>query len=76
MIMGITPVPPVEDPSLGSNTTAQERVGSSVFCANEQRTDDEQRTDNERSNGLTKSKKVTWADRVREGLTQRTKTSN
>ena len=72
MIMGITPVPPVEDPSLSSNTTAQERVGSSVFCANEQRTDNERWTDSK----ITKSKRVTWTDRVKEGLTQRTKTSN
>ena len=76
MIMGITPVPPVEDPSLGSNTTAKERVGSSVFCANEQRTDDESLADDKRTNGRAEPKKVTWADRVKEGLTQRTKTSN
>ena len=76
MIMGITPVPPVEDPSLGSNTTAQERVESSVFCANEQRTDDEPLADVKRTNGRIEPKKVTWADRVKEGLTQRTETSN
>ena len=47
MIMGQTTVPPVLDPSLGSDDPAQERVGNSVFCAGERRTDDGRRPDHD-----------------------------
>ncbi|CAJ1937343.1 unnamed protein product [Cylindrotheca closterium] len=57
MVMGITPVPPVEDPSL-TCPTSQERVGSSIFGAGGQRTDGENMTKMTRPT-------VTWADRVR-----------
>ena len=95
MIMGQTTVSPVLDPSLGSNTPAQERVGSSVFCAGERRTDDGRRPDHDgprTDDGQTtnkgrrtdiaqmkdskKLKSVTWADRVKKGMTQRKETSN
>ena len=93
--MGQTTVPPVLDPSLGSNTPAQERVGSSVFCAGErhtdggrradhdgrriddgQTTDGERRTDSGQTKDPAKLKSVTWADRVKKGMSQRDKTSN
>ena len=95
MIMGQTTVPPVEDPSLGSNAPAQERVGSSVFCAGERHTDGgrradhdgrriddgqttngERRTDAVQTKDPAKLKSVTWADRVKKGMSQRDKTSN
>lgn len=60
MIMGLIPVPPVEDPSLSSPAT-QERVGSSDFGVDGRQTDDA--SSNEQT-----EKVVTWADRVR-GLT-------
>ena len=102
MIMGQTTVSPVLDPSLGSNTPAQERVGSSVFCAGERRTDDGRspehdgrrpdhdgrrtddgqttdngrRTDTAQTKDSKKLKSVTWADRVKKGMSQREETSN
>ena len=95
MIMGQTTVPPVLDPSLGSDAPAQERVGNSVFCAGERRTDDgrrpdhdgrrtddgrttddERRTDVAQTKDSRKLKSVTWADRVKKGMTQRGETSN
>ncbi|CAJ1950464.1 unnamed protein product [Cylindrotheca closterium] len=57
MVMGMTPVPPVEDPSF-TCPTSQERVGSSIFGAGGQRTDGENMTKMARPT-------VTWADRVR-----------
>ena len=55
MIMGIIPMPPVEDPTLRSDAT-QERVESENFGADGRQTD---------AGNLTGKTKVTWADVVR-----------
>ena len=65
MVMGITPVPPVEDPSLLSSPATQERVESSDFGVDGRQTDDDE-------NSIKEVKKVvTWADIVRTNMTQK-----
>ena len=61
-IMGITPVTPIDDPSLRS-APAQERVGNSDYGADGQRTDDPQYIN------VSSGEKLTWADHARMGMT-------